>query len=448
MRRCFGQILRDYSPPDDEQNDTLEESDIHWENCPPKRKPRVTSSIVCLLAAVGIFFYAGYIDTTVIEYQRDDHINSSFILSKVKICYTRNEKKTYPIFFNLGVGLFGIILGTVVDRSCMFFEELFQLRKRYDGKRWKACKACFSGICWKAVGIVTGVLIFSAYFGRKTPYETIDVIYILGGIGVGPLVIYLLNLNSTTEVHVSRVLEKVEMSPGYTLAWSYYFSYLKPELQKFHAAILKVQRNKKSLPKETKKLSFNKLLLLLPPRTDLTSIDILTSYDDTIIKHPPASTSENPYPFPIYHLSDSLENKYLAMICVKQPVIVLRAMRHRAKSFTEDSWKEEIKRFYAKLSEILQNAPNDECSMMSVVVPIEVASGDREHLRNGQLSNIIMRKTKEYMKESKSQDEDSSHPSDDGNDPAASTSRSGNFRETRDSPGHLTARTPSVVEEC
>ena len=378
---------------DPQPNFQTPDDGINWENPPKKRKcPRVTSFIICFLTAAGIITY-GFLEKTVIEYEPNND-NSTIKLAKIKTgtitCYTTKEKTTYPVFFNLGLGLMGIILGTFVDRFSLVIEELFQFKSRYNRDIRKLFKSCFSGINLPAVAAVCLIVGVACTIGRETGFQLVDLVYIGGGIGVGPFVIHLLNLNTGSEVDVSIILEEREMYPAHTLAWSYYFNHLKPEVQKFNRAILKLQiEHSSSAPSinETKKLSQNKLLLLLPPSTDLTNIKILTSYDRHITELN-EDDGRNPYPFPVYNFT-GYEKECFAMLCVKEPIMALRNMK-----FPTDynTYEDEIKRFYKTLCEIIEKPPNDFCAMMGLVVPITVKTGDKEKLKNGGLTRIIMDK--------------------------------------------------------
>ena len=310
------------------------------------------------------------------------------VIKKRTTCYTRNENVTYPLFFNLGFGFLGIILGTLIDRLTLFVEECCcQQNSRRSESCWNVFKACFSGVYWPGVFLVLVLVFVVCYVGTGTSFTLADIIYILGGIGVGPLVTHLLNLNTQSEVNVARILEERQMYPGYTLAWSYYFNDLKPSVQKFNLAIVGRQcRDRASASEENEmKLSLDKLLLLLPPSTDLTNIDVLISYDESIAK---LKSHENTYPFPVYRLP---ENRYYAMKCVKEPIMALREMKKlgQIKFVTDDTYDDEIQRFFKTLCKIVKDPPHDECTMMTHVVPITVKTGNKEKLKNGGLSKII-----------------------------------------------------------
>ena len=242
--------------------------DIDWEVSAEKRsKWRLPSYIVCCLAAAGIIAY-GAIENTEIEYRavRDEQNKNG-----TTTCYTRKDKRTFPVLFNLGFGLLGIFLGTFVDRLCTVIEELFQYKSRCSKDIYVLFKSCFSGINWFTVLVVLGVLGGSIGFGHRTSPTYADLIYVLGGIGIGPL------------VEVSRILEEKEMYPGHTLAWSYFFNHLMPAINALSDRIKEIE-NPSHVPKRNEvKLSLNKLLLLLQPSTDLVKIEELITLDGTIV---------------------------------------------------------------------------------------------------------------------------------------------------------------------
>jgi hypothetical protein len=365
---------------------------IKWEKPVKKRKRRVTSFIICFMTAAGIIAYASLVETTVIHYHADNDNSTITLKTGTITCYTRKEKTTYPVFFNLGLGLMGIILGTVDDRLSLFIEELFQLQTRYNGEYSKAFKACFNGISWYAVAVVFAFVVISCYVGRKTPYKLADIIFILGGIGVGPLIIHLLNLNTESDVDVSRMLEEKQMYPGYTLAWSYYFNHLKPAVEILNDPKKNLKSTTSDARQEGMKLSLNKLLLLLPPSTDIADIDTLISKDETI-ENISVNNDQNPYTFPLYWFKEH-GKKYYTMKCVKEPIVALREMRGSSDVHfvTDETYNDEVKRFYGTLCEILNNPNFDGYTKKGLVVPIAVKPGEDEYLKDGGLAKFIIAK--------------------------------------------------------
>ena len=142
--------------------------------------------------------------------------------------------------------------------------------------------------------------------------------------------------------------------------------------------------------------------MLLPPSINLTDLDILTSYDKGITKLKKRK-NQNPYPFPIYNI----ENKYFAMQCVVEPIVALRTMKTSGdvKFVTNDTYKDEIKRFYKTLCEIIKNPPKDSCAKKGYIVPITVKVGDNEKLKDGGLTRIIIDKVNASNDRESEQDE-------------------------------------------
>ncbi len=350
-------------------------------NPPTKRKPRFASFVVCALTAAGIIYYA-FREKTTIKYQADNDncaIRSDAIEKGISTCYTKKEKETYPVFLSLGFGLLGIMLGTVVDRLCLVFEELCQFQSRYGGDISKLFKSCFSGVSWLAVFLVFLLIVVSVSLGRKTSYQVADIIYVLGGIGVGPFVIHLLNLNTMSEVHLSRILEERDLYPGYILAWSYYFNHVEPAAERLKDGIVDREESRPY----TTKLSLDKLILLQPSSTIMTDINKLIRHDRRIQKLARFDVW-NPYPFAIYYFKD--HKKYFAMECIKEPIVAL----NRIKFVTDETYKDEKKRFYDTLCKILKNPPDDTYAKKGIVIPITVEAGNEENLNDGKLAEIII----------------------------------------------------------
>ena len=359
---------------------------VHWENIPSERKKKVTLIAVCLLTAGGIIAY-GTIENKEIMYKKS---NTTSCHKRETVLYTKEEHVTYPVFLNLGFGLLGIIFGVFVDRCCLFLEELRQFKMRYNRNCSKVFKSCFSGISWAAVFIVACIIIGSCVLGRKTPLKVADAIYVLGGIGVGPLLIHFLNLNTESNITVSRILEKKKMYPGYILAWSYYFNPLVKEVEDFYDKVLKTDKSKE--------LYLDQMILLLIPGTDISNIDDLISHDEMIVKL--ATSSHESDQFPVYKLTYHEDEYNFVMKCVRDPIVALRKMKESKKVVfvDDDSYTDELKRFYKTLTEILEDAPDDMCTKKGLVVPVTVKVGHYYELNHGGLVKIIMAKVNSLFK--------------------------------------------------
>ena len=210
------------------------------------------------------------------------------------VCYRKEEKLTFSGLFTTALGLFGVVLGTLVDRlSLIIAEERHHVQERYGGSRKKMIKACFSGILWGPVIALLGstaIILVILIFATGIPwFELGYLVYIFSGIGVGPLIMHLLNLNTQSKVHISTVLEKKGMFVANGLAWSYYFNYLKQALPKFKE-ITSASRSFPA-PYEHIKLSLNKLLLLLPHDCHIT--DDFQTLENKLINYLTRGTIRN-----------------------------------------------------------------------------------------------------------------------------------------------------------
>ncbi len=139
------------STDDTSPQNPLIEDGINWQYPAKKRKPRITSFIICFLTASGIIAYA-FIEKTIMVYQAHND-TSPINLSKIKTgtistCYTRKPKTTYPVFFHLGFGLLGIIFGTAVDR---FFPVCWRTLLQTKSLRWRRLQSVQSMFQWSQV---------------------------------------------------------------------------------------------------------------------------------------------------------------------------------------------------------------------------------------------------------------------------------------------------------
>ena len=377
------------------QNDRTSLQDLDHEPIPNKRKRRLVSFIICLITAIGIVVY-GFIEKTVLEYNVVSDVSSK-TLEAIKngsmIVYTQKKNKAYPVLFHLGLGLLSIIFGTFIDRFSLVLEELCHFKSRYNRSAVKLFKACFSGISWSAVGVVILIAVVSLILAMKTSFQFSYIIYILGGIGVGPLVVHLLNLNAQSDVDVSRLLEEKRQYPAYAIAWYYYFQYLKKALPVFdqiftesNNPVQDEDRNERSSEETAQakvQLSLKKLILLISH--DCKTKDNLEELDNHITRIDIKRSSG--YDFPVYSLlSNGKQHKFVVMYA-KEALETLKEMSktERIKAIHEDQYKHEVKLLCRTLvSEILNDPLDDECDKC-VVVPIITSS-----LQNGGLVELIM----------------------------------------------------------
>ncbi len=388
-----------------EQNSQASQDDLDLEPIPKKRMPRLTSIFICLFTATGIIVY-GFIQKSEFEYKQvRDHTTTMLeaIQNGSIIIYTRDEKETYPVLFSLGLGLLGIILGTFVDRFSLVFEELCHFKSRYNRSVVKLFKACFSGISWPAVLVI---VLFAAIcliaLARKTSFKLEYLIYILGGIGVNPLVIHLLNLNTQSEVDVSRLLEEKGLYPANTIAWYYYFQYLNKALPIFNESFadsddipVQVQGTGQGSSDETVQpkvqLSLKKLILVISH--DCKMKENLNELDNHIRKI--TVISNKGYNFPVYGLTSKGKEHNYVILYAKEALETLKEMSkpERIKAIHENQCEHQVKLLCGTLvSDILTDPLDQECSDKCIVVPIMAKSASS--LQNGGLVKIIMTKVK------------------------------------------------------
>lgn len=353
-----------------------------------KNRARRVSIAICAMTAVPVIIFCFATGTVVEYYPYTVEKNSTDVF------YRKKEKLAFPGLFTAALGLLSIVLGTLVDRLSLIAEERHHLRERYGGSRVKMIKACFSGISWgPVISLIslTAVMVVLIIFLTGMPwFELRYLVYIFSGVGVGPLIMQLLNLNTQSEVHISQILEEKEMYVANGLAWSYYYTHLRQALQKFNKAVI---NHAKQYDME---LSSNKLLLLMPLNCYMNDVDSLIALDERIEKLD-NGTSPNHcrFPFPVYRFTvNKHEYKYFAIHCIKEPFLALREMceSKHVKSVTLETCEDEVKLLYRTLSQILEKPPlpDYESTKRGQLVPILVNNGEEESLRNGGLARCIM----------------------------------------------------------
>ena len=304
-------------------------------------------------------------------------------------CYIEEDKETYPVLFNLCFGLLAIILGTFVDRLSLVFEEAIHFNTRYKRNACKMLKACFSGIVWPAVLPLFGILILiitAILLSKKVKLE-LHVTYILSGIGVGPLVMHLLNMNTQSDDHVSTILEEKQTFVANGLAWSYYFNYLDNALPKFKEKFPNTNAN---IPVQDQgqdvRLSSNKLILLISH--DCVTTENLENHDNTIKKL--GEIHHGKFRFPVYRLTYCCKHNRHVIKDVMQPLHTLQKMseKERIKALSENKLEYQVEMFYDTLSSILEKPFNNDFKEMCILVPIQAKS--TRILQNRGLVRFIM----------------------------------------------------------
>ena len=368
-----------------------------------KKRARCVSIILCTITAILLIVF-WIVNGNVVEYYPDPTQRNT-----TNVCYRKEGKLTLSGLFTTALGLFGIVLGTLVDRLTLIAEENYHLHQRYGGSRKKMIKACFSGIVKGPViallSLAAIIVIILILVTGKPWFELSYLVYIFSGVGVGPLVMHLLSLNTQSEVHISTILEEKEIYVANGLAWSYYFNYLEIALPKFNEKIPNNICNSNSVQLkdgQVVKLSSNKLILLIIIPQDCTATDDLAELDNKNIKKK-GEISNGKYIFPVYELTYNYDKYMYVIKYVKQPLETLAKMSEykRIRALDEKQLEYQVKLLCRTLSEILKNPCNKECKEKCILVPIRANS--RKSLNDGRLVDVIMNKvrpdkrTNDYM---------------------------------------------------
>ena len=379
---------------DIEQNPTLHS--VAQEPIPEIRKERAwwASIAICSLTA-AVIVYFGVTKSKTLQYKPLDRSSANLkaIKNGTLQVYTREEKKTYPILFNLGFGLLAIMLGIIVDRLSLLFEESFHFKSRYNRNLCNMVRTCFSGLSGGAILAV--VIIIAVCVGipleNKATFEIKYILYILSGIGVGPLMMRLLNLNAQSDVHISTILEEKETYVANGLAWTYYFSYLDKTLKIFLEATSQHSQNK-----ESPQLTSNKLILLISH--DCTMADDLSDADNTITIIPDFFTEEElNYTFRVYEFTYKGQRYRYAIEYVKQPLKTLLRMTTNDdfKALNREQLDYQVKLLYRTLSDILKIPLETDYRHRERCILVPIKAERTQSLQNGGLVNCIMKAIEE-----------------------------------------------------
>ena len=352
--------------------------DIH--RTPRKRRTRARTASILICSSAAIFVIAFCIANRNEEIYYPDGTQKN----ATNVCYRKKEKLTFSVLLANALGLFGVVLSTLVNRLSLIVEECFHIRARYEGYPLRMIKACFSGILWGPVLVLLGstvviVIIIVSLPDNASTFKLSYLIYIASGIGVGPLIMQLLNLDTASEVNISNILEKEGTHVVEGLAWSYYLNYLKEAVPKF----------KNGMHDSPIKLSLDKLMLLIP--LDCHIVDDLNQIDNHVEK---LTDSNDSFHFTVYRLKVDkyceLPDENVAIEYVKDPLKTLAYMSLQPiKPVRRTTLHEEVKLLYKTLSAILADPVNKDIQGTCIIVPIPAVNLD--WLKNGGLVKCIKR---------------------------------------------------------
>ena len=194
------------------------------------------------------------------------------------------------------------------------------MKSRYNGNWFDMWRACFSGIPWGAITVVTtvSIVIVSLSF-RKDVFKMNYIVAVLFGAAIVPFVFQYVFVPTKSKVFTSTILEEKETCPGKILAWFYYFSYLEKELPIFSSTFLKTISIQ-----ETPMLSLDRLILLIS--IDCTTTDDLEQLDSKI--HRVTEICTGKFTFPVYELAYKDKQYKYVIKCAMQPLKILHQMSY------------------------------------------------------------------------------------------------------------------------
>lgn len=174
----------------------------------------------------------------------------------------RRSLQSWNIYlFGAVFSFLAVLIGEVIRRICLFFEEYRHLDARYGGSFKKAFKVAFG---FKNNGLVCGFACIAVFFSLVICYvserELLNPdyarLFFLNAVFM-PIMVYVVGLRDPSKVEYSQNNEGQNKNLADGLAWSFYFGYLK-----FVLPALKGQIN------ETEKYRFKihvqKLFIVIP----------------------------------------------------------------------------------------------------------------------------------------------------------------------------------------
>ena len=356
-----------YVEMDNEQTATREDTyNIEFDFIPKKRGKyqKYVWTSICWIAAIFLLVF-GLLGEEYVYSIDESQKNTTD-------CYKREKKTTASGIFTIGLIIFGVMVSKLFERLSLLIGERFQVRERYGGSCCEVKKAtCYSPKFWGKIGLLLLIscAIYFPFIAKGTPaFELRYLVTIASGIGVGPLIVTLLNLNTESDVYISTLLEKRGLYVSDEIARVYYCKYLHDQLYKFNNIVS---------THEYRDLSLKKLLLLIT----LDQIeDDLSKVDHEIVKLRDTEDDR----ISVYQLSvDENRKKVYAISCAKKPLEILRFIKsHSGVEPKKTTFVEEAKLFCRKLSDYLKPDDHRKC----VLVPI----AEQENLQNGCLSRCIV----------------------------------------------------------
>ncbi|XP_077862732.1 stimulator of interferon genes protein 2-like [Saccoglossus kowalevskii] len=301
-------------------------------------------------------------------------------------CVTSDEpclKSIKSLFYTFIVSCAAILVGRMIRRSCLIFEEKHHLNTRYHGNWSRMLNAIDNRkddvglLVFVCIGVVLCINDMNLFM------VNINTLNIFAAISVIPLVFDLINLNELSEVERSELGERSSQSVAHGLAWSYYFGYLKIVLPELINQINESEKwsnlfiGGELLPK----------VFALIPKTGFMVGEICDDRKQMIYVDdeeedvlPPlfmerGGVKKRVYRNTVYTIKDQDGREHYAIMEYVTPVdTIYRMNQHREAGMSEDEKDMQIKLLYRYLKEITDK--EEDCRGRFVLVPI---SGKEKH---------------------------------------------------------------------
>ena len=355
------------------------------------KKSKVVSVIICLCGALPVI--------TICFIQGKTDVYSQDIMQKntTDVRYTKERFWTFPYLFSTICSFLGTTIGVVLDRSTVMIDEHAHLASRYSGSWKKMTKACFDGVLFKylmgvvtlaLVSVIVIILVSDGHWSKEILLTSI-----FGGICMGPIFTFLLQINTKSTVNIPTTFEGKDMERVLTVALSYCFNDLETDIKNFASNIAKNRKRSKG----PVKLCEDRLLLLIPIDFFPENIETLMSYDKQYISQIPIK--QNPYsPFSIWHLrANNRVERYYAAKYIKEPLVDLRLAYTKdsdnVRCVTSENWTRQVELLYETLSGILKvkYVNKNEKDVIPCLVPIRTYNNNTsDSLKDGKLMKCIM----------------------------------------------------------
>lgn len=250
------------------------------------------------------------------------------------------------------------IWGEVIKNFCIFVEEMFHLRKRYNGSIKKAFKACFSHPNWTGY-LIVAVICLWPWKTYKSSFYTLCFQHTLVQICLVPLISYLLGLKKATPAELSEINEAATKNVADGLARSFYYGYLKLILPSLLETI-NLSDNEVDGYAVRDHIVDHKLFIVMPKDCKCTTnfadvdpnIQFVTEAQQKILSR--AGNQRRVYKNSIYKVNSLIHGEFYCLMEYATPLLSMDAMQADPRcSFTEEDRDQQVVLFYKLLKEIL-----------------------------------------------------------------------------------------------